>query len=93
MERQLFHTYDHIISVENLLGAWREFIRGKRHRPDVQEFEFRLMDNILSLGFTIKFSFPILFLVVSAKELIGPSIVFGRWPIKSVKTTPALAGF
>ncbi len=45
-----FHlVYDHIISVENLLGAWREFVRGKRHKRDVQEFELRLMDNILDL--------------------------------------------
>ncbi|MBI2097715.1 MAG: hypothetical protein HYT46_02165, partial [Candidatus Vogelbacteria bacterium] len=37
----------HIISVENLLGAWRGLVRGKRHKPDVQAFTFRLMDNIL----------------------------------------------
>jgi retron-type reverse transcriptase len=43
------HTYDDIISVENLLCAWGEFGRGKRKRTDVQEFQLRLMDNILSL--------------------------------------------
>ena len=43
------HTFSDIISVENLLAAWREFVRGKRHRADVQEFQLRLMENILSL--------------------------------------------
>ena len=47
---KIFHlSYDHIISVDNLLGAWREFIRNKHHRRDVLEFEFHLMDNILIL--------------------------------------------
>ncbi|MDP2704669.1 MAG: reverse transcriptase/maturase family protein [bacterium] len=44
-----FHTYEDIISVENLLDAWGEFIRGKRGRKDVQEFSLCLMDNIFSL--------------------------------------------
>lgn len=43
------HTYDNIISLENLLGAWKEFVRGKRARKDVQEFERNLMANIISL--------------------------------------------
>lgn len=43
------HTYDDIISVENLLFAWREFKRGKTQKKDVQDFEARLMENILSL--------------------------------------------
>ena len=42
-------VYEEIISVENLLEAWREFLRGKRSKRDVQEFGFRLMDNILTL--------------------------------------------
>ena len=42
-------VYDNIISVENLLEAWREFIRGKRKRTDVQEFGRHLMQNILAL--------------------------------------------
>ncbi len=46
---QLAHTYEDIISFDNLLEAWREFVRGKRSRKDVQEFELRLMDNILAL--------------------------------------------
>ena len=46
---QFSHTYNNIISVENLLAAWKEFIRGKRNRKDVQEFERNLMSNIISL--------------------------------------------
>jgi RNA-directed DNA polymerase len=42
-------VYQDIINVENLLGAWREFLRGKRKKKDVQEFGLRLMDNILDL--------------------------------------------
>lgn len=41
--------FDEIISVENLLEAWREFSRGKRNKKDVQEFSLNLMDNIFSL--------------------------------------------
>lgn len=43
------NTYQHIISVENLLLAWKEFLCGKRKRKDVQEFERNLMTNIFSL--------------------------------------------
>jgi len=32
-----------------LLAAWREFLRGKRKKQDVQEFQYKLMDNILTL--------------------------------------------
>src|ERR1035437_7066874 len=46
---QFSHTYNNIISVENLLEAWKEFQSGKKSRKDVQEFELRLMGNILSL--------------------------------------------
>ncbi len=46
---QYVHGYDDIISVENLLEAWQEFVRGKRSRKDVQEFQRDLMGNILSL--------------------------------------------
>ena len=46
---KLDHTYDDIISLENLLEAWREFIKGKKKRRDVQEFERNLMANIISL--------------------------------------------
>lgn len=42
-------TYEHVVSLENLLEAWCEFIRDKRNRKDVQEFELRLTDNVLAL--------------------------------------------
>ena len=54
-KRILFtHTYDDIISVENLLEAWKEFIRGKRKKKDVEEFQYKLMDNILALHRELK---------------------------------------
>ncbi|MEX2090849.1 MAG: reverse transcriptase domain-containing protein [Candidatus Paceibacterota bacterium] len=43
------HSYNNIISLENLLKAWKEFVRGKRKRKDVQEFERNLLSNIISL--------------------------------------------
>lgn len=49
MKIQLSHKFVDIISLENLLAAWQEFIVGKRHRLDVQEFNLRLMDNIILL--------------------------------------------
>lgn len=49
MKRGLIHTFDDIISVENLLAAWQEFIRGKRHKADVLNFSQHLIDNILEL--------------------------------------------
>ena len=50
MKIQLSHSFEDIISIENLLEAWKEFARGKRNKQDVQEFSFNLMDNILSLN-------------------------------------------
>lgn len=46
---QFIHSYDTIISLENLLVAWSEFKNGKKKRKDVQEFELNLMANIISL--------------------------------------------
>jgi len=46
---QFNHGYHHIISLENLLVAWKEFLKGKRSRKDVQEFELHLMRNIIAL--------------------------------------------
>ena len=37
------------MSIENLLSAWQGFLKGKRNKKDVQEFQFHLMGNILSL--------------------------------------------
>ena len=51
---RLIHTYDDIISIENLLEAWQEFVRGKRKRKDVQEFQLHLIDNIFSLYLDLK---------------------------------------
>ncbi|PJE74470.1 MAG: hypothetical protein COV01_00320 [Candidatus Taylorbacteria bacterium CG10_big_fil_rev_8_21_14_0_10_41_48] len=49
VRKRFTHAYNDIISVENLLLAWREFIRGKKDRKDIQEFQLRLMDNIFEL--------------------------------------------
>ncbi len=46
---QLSHKFEDIVSLENLLMAWKEFLNGKRNKKDVQEFSMRLMDNIFSL--------------------------------------------
>jgi len=54
MKSQLSHSFENIISVANLLSAWREFIRGKKKRWDVQEFSLNLMDNILELHHDLK---------------------------------------
>lgn len=35
--------------MENLLGAWKEFARGKRKKGDVQYFEQNLMHNLIVL--------------------------------------------
>ena len=49
MKIQLTHSFKDIVSLDNLLLAWKEFLRGKKKKKDVQEFSFRLMDNIISL--------------------------------------------
>ncbi len=46
---RLAHKYNDIISIDNLLTAWREFLRGKRKRKDIAEFSLHLTDNIISL--------------------------------------------
>ena len=46
---KLSDNYHHIISLENLLEAWKEFIRGKHKRKDVEEFELHLADNLLAI--------------------------------------------
>lgn len=49
MRIQFSHTLEDIISIENLLEAWKEFIKGKRKKQDVQEFQMFLIDNIFAL--------------------------------------------
>ena len=46
---QLVHTYNDIISLENLCLAWQEFVVGKKSKQDVQIFARDLMDNIVEL--------------------------------------------
>lgn len=43
------HIFEKIISLENLLLAWREFKRGKISKIDVQEFYFNLENNLFDL--------------------------------------------
>ena len=43
------HSYNDIISLDNILDAWKEFKKGKKSREDVQIFERNFMSNILSL--------------------------------------------
>jgi len=54
MALRFIHSYNDIISLENLLLAWGEFLKGKRIKKDVQDFQFRLMDNVLSLHTDLK---------------------------------------
>lgn len=50
LSRKVFsNSYEDIISLENLLAAWEEFVKGKRKKADVQEFGRDLMANILDL--------------------------------------------
>jgi len=44
------NLFSKIISLENFYSAWREFRRGKGSRPDVQEFDFYLEDNLFRLA-------------------------------------------
>lgn len=43
------HTYENIISLDNLLQAWKEFLRGKKNKKDVVLFQRYLMSNTISL--------------------------------------------
>lgn len=47
--RKFRHVYNNIISIDNLLASWWEFLKGKRKRKDVAEFSLHLMDNIIAL--------------------------------------------
>ncbi len=54
MRKQFTITYEEIISVENLLNAWQDFIRGKKMKADVQLFQLHLLHNILALHRDLK---------------------------------------
>ena len=43
------HSYDDIISTDNLLDAWKEFLKGKQKKKDVQAFEYNLIENVSQL--------------------------------------------
>jgi RNA-directed DNA polymerase len=43
------NLFENAISLESILEAWDEFKIGKRKKPDVQKFEYRLSDNLFSL--------------------------------------------
>lgn len=49
MSVKLNVKFKDIVDLDNLLKAWKEFVRGKKSRQDVQEFEFNLMDNLIIL--------------------------------------------
>lgn len=46
-------SFEEIISYENLLRAWEDFIKGKRGRRDVNMFARTLSDNLWQLHFDI----------------------------------------
>ncbi len=50
MKIQLVHSYEELVSIDNLLLAWEEFLKGKKRKRDVQQFQFNLMAHILSLN-------------------------------------------
>ncbi len=47
-------SYNSIISIENLLDAWKSFQRGKKKKKDVQMFEYHLIDNLINLHTDLK---------------------------------------
>lgn len=53
MKKSFNNKYEDIISIENLLGAWQEFLKGKKRKEDVLEFQKNLMANIISLHYDL----------------------------------------
>jgi len=49
MNNKFNHTFEELVSIENLLEAWNEFLKGKRAKRDVQAFSLYLMDHIHGL--------------------------------------------
>ena len=43
------HKYEEIVSLDNLLLAWEEFVEEKKKRADVRDFSKTLLRNIISL--------------------------------------------
>jgi RNA-directed DNA polymerase len=43
------HGFHSIISFENLLASWQEFLSGKQKRKDVAQFSFHFLDNLILL--------------------------------------------
>lgn len=46
--------FEEITSLDNLFLAWKEFKKGKTSKPDVQEFEFNLEDNLFQIHEELK---------------------------------------
>lgn len=47
-------SYENIISRENLYQSWKEFLKGKKKRKDVERFSLNLMDEIEQLHYELK---------------------------------------
>ena len=47
-------SFTSIMSPENLFLAWKEFVRGKKHKKDVMEFSVKLAENIFNLHHELK---------------------------------------
>lgn len=43
------HDYHSIISLENILKAWKIFVRGKKYKKDVVEYALSLSENLIKL--------------------------------------------
>ena len=49
----LSHKLEDIICIDNLLLAYKDFVKGKKGRIDVLEFSFNLMDNLFELHYDL----------------------------------------
>lgn len=47
--RRFVHSYDSIITRENIFQAWQQFLCGKKKKHDVIEFRLKLIDSITVL--------------------------------------------
>jgi len=54
MIKTFIHSYDDIISLENLLLAWKNFKSEKSNKKDVQIWQRNLMENLLRLHNDLK---------------------------------------